>query len=533
VEEVDYIIVGAGSAGCVLANKLSAEPARSVLLIESGPPNTSPLIRMPRGIGAMLVPTNPNVWTYDVPAQPGRRAELWLKGRTIGGSSSVNGMVYVRGAPADYDAWESAGCQGWGWRDVGPCFVALEDHELGAKSSRGKGGPLKITVHPTPSELCDAIIEAADQIGTPHVEDINDLEAVAAGGFGYQPRTVWHGKRFSAADAFIAPLRSRSNLRIATGTNVVAIEFTGRRASGVLVRDNSGQRSISCRHEVIVCAGAIESPKLLQLSGIGPGAVLKAAGVNVLVDAPEVGRNLHEHRYLAVQFRVKDGSLNARFAGVGLLGSMLRYFLTSSGPLTHAAHEVGGFIKSRPGLGRPDGQIGVGLYSMKESGQKVAIDDQPGISIGGYFMRPESQGELHIVSPDATAPPRIDPNTFAAEIDRVASVGVFRWIRRLAAQPVLAAHITSELTPGAAVQSDEQILDAYLKFGGTAYHICGTCRMGPDEGSVVDTRLRVRGIEGLRVVDTSIMPTLISGNTNAPAMAIALRAAQLMAQDLS
>ena len=190
VEEVDYLIIGAGSAGCVLANKLSADPTRSVVLLESGGPATSPLMRMPRGIGALLVPTNPNVWSYQVPAQPGRRDELWLKGRTVGGSSSVNGMVYVRGAPADYDAWERAGCSGWGWRDIGPCFVALEDHELAPTASRGRGGPLKVTVHPTRHALCDAVIEAAEQAGTPHVEDINDVDAVAAGGFGYQPRTV-------------------------------------------------------------------------------------------------------------------------------------------------------------------------------------------------------------------------------------------------------------------------------------------------------------------------------------------------------
>jgi choline dehydrogenase-like flavoprotein len=250
--------------------------------------------------------------------------------------------------------------------------------------------------------------------------------------------------------------------------------------------------------------------------------------VNVLVDAPEVGRNLREHRYLAVQFRVRGGSLNGQFAGLGLVRSMLRYLLTSAGPLSHAAHEAGGFIKSRPDLDRPDGQIGVGLYSMQVSGQKVAIDAEPGLTIGGYWMRPESQGELRIRSADPAAPLYINPNTFAAQIDRESSIGVFRWIRRLAAQPVLAAHIERELTPGPAVQSDEDILEAYLKLGNTAYHICGTCRMGSDDRSVVDPELKVRGVEGLRVIDTSIMPTLVSGNTNAPAMAIALRAAQII-----
>jgi choline dehydrogenase len=528
VESVDYVIVGAGSSGCVLANKLSEDGRCSVLLLESGGPNTSQLIRMPRGIGALLVPANPNVWSYRVAPLPGRPEELWLKGRTVGGSSSVNGMVYVRGAPADYDAWERSGCKGWGWRDIGPCFAALEDHELPPKPSRGRGGPLKVTVHPTRHPLCDAVIQAAEQTGTPRVEDINDLESVASGGFGYQPRTIWQGKRFSAADAFLAPARRRPNLRVATNTDALRVELNGRHATGVRVRDQNGERSIAARREVILCAGAIHSPKLLQLSGIGPAGPLQSAGVNVLVNAPEVGRNLREHRYLALQFRVSSGSLNGRFAGFGLARSMFRYMLTSAGPLSHAAHEAGGFIKSHPDLDRPDGQIGVGLYSMKVSGQKVEIDTAPGLTIGGYWMRPESQGELRIHSADPAAPPYINPNTFAAQIDRESSIGVFRWIRRLAAQPVLAAHIERELTPGPAVQSDEDILEAYLKLGNTAYHISGTCRMGSDDRSVVDPELKVRGVEGLRVIDTSIMPTLVSGNTNAPAMAIALRAAQIM-----
>jgi choline dehydrogenase len=530
VESVDYVIVGAGSSGCVLANKLSEDGRCSVLLLESGGPNTSQLIRMPRGIGALLVPTNPNVWSYQVAPLPGRPEELWLKGRTIGGSSSVNGMVYVRGAPADYDAWEQSGCKGWGWRDIGPCFAALEDHELPAKSSRGRGGPLRITVHPTQHPLCDAVIAAAEQAGTPHVEDINDLPSVASGGFGYQPRTVWRGKRFSAADAFLAPARRRPNLSVVTNTDALRVEFNGRRATGVRVRDRTSERTITARHEVILCAGAIHSPKLLQLSGIGPASTLQGAGVNVLVDAPEVGRNLREHRYLAVQFRVTGGSLNGRFAGLGLARSMVRYLMSSTGPLSHAAHEAGGFIKSRPELDRPDGQIGVGLYSMQVSGQKVAIDPQPGLTIGGYWMRPQSRGELWIRSADPEAAPYINPNTFESQIDRESSISVFRWIRRLAAQPALAGYIERELTPGPAVQSDDDILEAYLKLGNTAYHVCGTCRMGSDDRSVVDLQLKVRGVEGLRVIDTSIMPTLVSGNTNAPAMAIALRAAQIMTQ---
>ena len=530
VQEVDYLIVGAGSAGCVLANKLSQDNSCSVLLLESGGPNTSPLMRMPRGIGALLVPTNPNVSSYQVAPQPGRRDELWLKGRTVGGSSSVNGMVYVRGAPADYDAWERD-CPGWGWRDLRPCFVELEDHELSATESRGRGGPLKVTVHPTRHELGDAVIAAAAQAGTPTVDDINDVQAVAAGGFGYQPRTVWHGRRWSAADAYLAPALGRPNLKLATGTEALRIEFRDRRAIGVRVRGEGAERSILARREVIVCAGAIHTPKLLQLSGIGPATVLKEAGLDVLLDAPDVGRNLREHRYLAVQFRVNRGSLNSRLRGLGLARSLMRYFLTSGGPLSHAAHEVGGFVKSRPDLDRPDGQIGVGLYSMKESGQKVAIDDRPGLTIGGYFMRPESRGEIRIRSADPAAAPYIDPNTFAAKIDRDSSVGVFRWIRRLATQPALAPYLEQELTPGLAVQSDDDILEAYLRFGNTAFHVSGTCRMGSDERSVVDPTLKVRGVDRLRVVDTSIMPTLVSGNTNAPAMAIALRAAKILEQD--
>jgi choline dehydrogenase len=530
-QKYDYIIVGAGSAGCVLANRLSADRSRSVLLIESGPPDTSPLIAMPRGIGKLLAAGNPHVWDYQVAPRVGLPAELWLKGRALGGSSSINGMVYVRGAPADYDHWEALGCSGWGWRQMGPLFVALEDHELGAGEWRGVGGPLKVSVHPQGNPLCEAVLDAAVQAGTPRVRDINEANAQGPGGMGYQPVNTYKGKRFSAVRAFLAPALTRPNLEVLTGTDVLRIDFQNRRANGITVKDNKGTRFIPVSGELILAAGAIESPKLLQLSGIGPGALLQSLGIPVVVDAPLVGANLREHRYLAMQYRVTGGSLNNRFSGLGLLRSMVEYTLRSKGPLTHSAHEVGGFVKTHPELDRPDAQIGLGLYSMNGSGSEVNIDSEPGITIGGYFMRPESQGSIRIQSQDPALRPYIDANHLAADIDQRSAVSLFRWIRKLAAQPALAPWLVSPTTPGSEVESDEQIIDAFLKSGNTAYHVCGTIRMGIDSAAPLDPQLKLRGIENVRVADTSIMPTISSGNTNAPAMVIGLRAAQLILAD--
>ncbi|MDX9688487.1 GMC family oxidoreductase [Halopseudomonas formosensis] len=527
-ERYDYIIVGAGSAGCVMANRLSADLGASVLLIESGPDHTSPLIAMPRGIGKLLIPGNPHIWDYEASRGEGMADELWMKGKAIGGSSSVNGMVYVRGTPADYDAWELQGCSGWGWRDMGRQFVALEDHQLGESQWRGVGGPLKVTVHPPGDALCDAIISAAANIGTPTVADINHVDSVSQGGFGYQPRTTWKGQRFSAAKAFLNPVRSRPNLTVMTDTDVQRIEFDGRRAVAVHTHNKSGAKRIGASREILLCAGAIESPKLLQLSGIGPAGLLQSLGIPVVQDAPDVGRNLREHVYIAAQFRVTCGSFNHCFAGLGLARSVLRYFLFKEGPMTHAAHEAGGFVKTRPGLEQPDAQIGVSLYSMDGDGKTVAIDKQPGLTLGGYFMHPQSQGEIRIQSADPAVPPKIIANYLSSEVDQAAAIALLKWIRKLAAQPSLKPFIVEELTPGLQVQTDDEMLAAFRRYGQTAFHVAGTCRMGTDADAVLDPELRVRGVDGLRVIDTSIMPSLISGNTNAPAMAIAMRAAEII-----
>jgi choline dehydrogenase len=547
MEGFDFVIVGAGSSGCVLASELSRDPACRVLLLESGAPDKSPLIRMPRGIGKLLTPGNPHVWSYKAgkgahmgpSLGPNGDTEDWFKGRTLGGSSSVNGMVYMRGLASEYDDWAAAGCTGWGWSDIGRCYKAIEDHELGEAEWRGSGGPLKVSLQPPDNPLYEAILAAAEQAGLPRVDDVNDVNAVSQGGIGYQPRTIHRGQRWSAATAFLQPARSRPNLEVRTGVHVRRVVFEGEshgaRAVGVEVQDASGVSVVSLLRsagEVILCAGALHTPTLLQASGVGPTGLLQRLGIPVLAHAAGVGQHLLEHRCMLMQVRLRDdggqGSLNREFKGWRLGRNLLRYLATSSGPMTCAAHELCALLKTRPELSRPDAELGIGLYSITVKDGKIEIEDEPGMTWVGYFTTPDSEGSVQITSRDGQAAPAIDANYLHSERDRRHSADVVRAMRRILLQPALQPHVVAEVAPGPACVSDDDIIAAYSQFGSTAFHVAGTCRMGADAGSVVDPQLRVRGVRNLRVMDTSVMPTLISGNTNGPAMAMAWRAAEII-----
>ena len=526
--EYDYVIVGAGSAGCVLAYRLTEDPAVKVLLLEAGGSDRHPFISMPRGL-AKIMSNMRYIWPYMTrpEARSNKVGEMWARGRTLGGSSSVNGMVYVRGAAADYNRLAELAGEDWNWANIGPAYEAMEGHELGVGPSRGGSGPLRITLPEFRSRLTDAVIAAGKVMGLAPLDDIND--PVDRERVGYAPRTIFRGRRQSASAAFLRPAMKRANLTVLTGVLIDKVCFEGTRATEVIGTRNDAPARFAARREIILCAGAHASPAILQRSGVGPAPHLAGLGVNVVADVPEVGANLFEHRGIVFQWRVpEECSQNREFRGLGLTRSVLRYYLRRRGAMAGGAYDMAAYAKSDPAFDRPDLQLLISPYSFNFNAVPLRIEDHGGLNICVYGIRPQSRGSLWIESTDPAALPMIEPGYGAHPDDTATIPRMMKYVRRFVAQSPLAEMILEETRPGAAYSSDGEIDEAWLQFGYCNYHSSGTCRMGTDAASVVDSQCRVRGVDGLRVIDTSIFPFMLAGNTNAPAMVLAWRAADLI-----
>jgi choline dehydrogenase len=529
VTRFDYVIAGAGSAGCVLANRLSADPAVNVLLVEAGGQDTNPLIAMPGG-ATELLGDPATAWHYPTrPFGPSQQVEYWVRGKTLGGSSSVNGMTYNRGNRPDYDVLEDRGNPGWGWDDMLPVFRAMEDNELGASDLRGAGGPLHVSTLDGGDPLLEDVIGAGAGLGWQRAADFNESNEER---IGYTMATIHDGRRSSAATAFLHPVTDRPNLTVALHTTVDRVLLEGGRAVGVQGRQNGQAFEARATREVILATGAIVTPKILQLSGIGPADTLRSAGVDVAVDSPNVGRRLREHRGFRLQFRLAEelGYNTVLGTESGQQAAAEQYQATRSGRLAGPVFDLVGFFKTRPDLERPDAQFQLAPFSVRqlEPGKSLQLEQEPGVMCVAYVLRPDSEGSIQITSADPDAALDIDPNYLATAHDRETSVGVVRGLRRLFATEPLATRIVHETVPGPGVQGDQEIIDAGLDLGGCGYHAIGTCAMGPNDDDVVDPQLRVRGVTNLRVVDASVLPTMVSGNLNGPVSAIAWRASDLI-----
>lgn len=528
----DYIIVGSGSAGAVLADRLSRDGRHQVLLIEEGGGDTF-LSRMPKGFGKLL--SDPQrAHYYPTTVDDGARGpqEVWARGRMLGGSSAINGMVWNRGVAEDYDAIAAQGNPGWGWNDMLPCLRALEDHHLGESDYRGSGGPISITTNPNRTALSEAFIAAGSALQLREKPDQNgpDLE-----GIGYAQWNIDRsGRRISAARVLIDKARGRANLAIRTDTRVNRVLIEDGKATGVACISNGEASNLYAGREVILCAGALVSPKILQLSGIGDGAVLKAAGIDTVVHSPNVGRRMREHLTLAINFRLRDWrySDNREYGGARLIGNMLNYLVRGKGPMARGAAEAIAFVRTHPASTRPDTQIMFNPYSLATSTAGLAFEQEPGMQCYSYMLRPVSEGTVLVTSSDPAAPMAIRPAYLEAEIDRDTSIAGTRTIRRIMEQDALKPLVVGETDKSSWAQSDEDILQLHKQFGHSGYHAVGTAAMGPDDSDVLDSHLRVRGVAGLRVVDCSIFREMPSGNTNAPTMAAAWRLAELIQQEM-
>jgi choline dehydrogenase len=528
--EFDYVIVGAGSAGCVLAHRLSADGKNSVLLLEAGPRDTNLWIHVPLGYGRLFKEKTVN-WMYQTEPEPeldGRRV-FQPRGKVLGGSSSINGLLYVRGQHEDYDRWRQHGNQGWGFDDVLPYFKKAEDQQRGADDFHGVGGPLPVCDLGHPDPLSAAFIAAAAETGLPVNRDFNGASQEGAGFF---QTTTRHGRRASTAVAYLRPARRRNNLRVETSALARRIVFDGRRAVAVEYGQAGRQKTARARREILVSGGAFNSPQLLQLSGVGPAELLRRHGIEVVMDAAGVGHDLQDHMQVRVIMRCsKPITLN------DVVNSPTRKFLTGlqyaalrKGPLTIAAGTSGAFFKTNPRLATPDIQVHFLPFSTDRMGEK--LHSFSGFTASVCQLRPESRGSLRIKSAEAEAAPEIRINYLSTEADRTANVEGLKMLRKILAAPALKPYVVEEIDPGAKVASDEELLQFCRARGSTIYHPTSTCLMGNDPLAVVDQRLCVRGLGGLRVVDASVMPDLVSGNTNAVVIMIAEKASDVILQDV-
>ncbi|MCU4178360.1 GMC family oxidoreductase [Bosea sp. BH3] len=531
--EWDVIIVGAGSAGCVLAGQLAEAGSGSILVIEAGPRDRSPWIHLPIGYGKTFYHPRLN-WMYRTTAQSeldGR--EIYQpRGKVVGGSSSINAMVYARGQQEDFDEWERLGNPGWGWAEVLAAYRRMEDHALGTSPWHGAGGPLHVTdIEAQAHPLTALFVKAAGEAGLAFNPDLNGATSAGA---GYYQITTRGGRRESSARAFLHPARRRGRVKLETEALVTRILFEGRRAVGLEVRRGGETLLYRARREIVLAGGAFNTPQLLQLSGIGPANLLTRHGITPLQDLPAVGRNLQDHLCYDHVYRSKLPSLNgALLSWPGRIGMALNYLLGRRGPLSLSVNQGGGFFRTRPELPRPDMQLYFSPLSYERAlpGVRALMKPDPfaGFSLSVSPCRPLSRGHVAIRSPDPHAPPEISPNYLAEPEDvRVLMAGA-RFLHRLAATPTFASLIEAEIRPGPDAVDEERHLTAIRQNAYSVFHPCGTCRMGPDPRSaVVDARLRVHGIENLRIADASIFPTIPSGNINAPAMMVGQRAAELM-----